>query len=248
MLKNGAFLDGWETLPAIREASYLRNQRPFHWQIEWLEIGTPLFNDPYTKAGGIPECIHKLSAQLPAHEQLGQPNALILAGDTVYKIFDATAPFGATLSQTVTNLLPGSTATLTVPIQVHLHGETDAYGAESGVWVNGEGKWVHGFKMGDRRWYKHQVSFSVPASGEAEIIIRVKSKWQRPKDFFFDGITLEAEAAAPDKEDVSNPPLPPKTQVVHIQLPEGFTLSHTEGNVPNVVQVIAPAGVEIILE
>ncbi|MEM7119124.1 MAG: hypothetical protein AAF614_42295 [Chloroflexota bacterium] len=148
MLQNGTFSEGWETLPAIREANYLRNQRPHGWEVSWLAVGDSLFGDPHTTVGGIPECVHKLSEQLPINEQLGQPNALILAGKAVYKIFSASAPFGATLTQTVTNLVPGSIATLTVPIQVHLRGETDPYGAESGVWVNGEGAWVHGFKMG----------------------------------------------------------------------------------------------------
>lgn len=239
MLQNGIFSEGWETLPAIREANFLRNQRPHGWQLEWLPIGASLFGDPNTKVGGIPECVHKLSKQLPPHEHLGQPNALILAGDTVYKIFSASAPFGATLSQTVTNLSPGSTATLTVPIQVHLRGETDPYGAESGVWINGEGGWVHGFKMGDRRWYEHKIRFTIPANGEADIVIRVKSKWPRGKDFFLDGITLEAETA------VSTPPPPP--QVIMIHLPENYTLVHVKHDSPNVVQVTTPNNVEIQL-
>ncbi len=201
MLKNGSFTEDWETLAAIPEAGYLKNQRPNHWQLAWLNKGDPLYDDPNTKVDGIPECVHKLSDQLPADEQFGGVKALILAGDTTYKIFNSAAKFGATLSQTVTGLVPNSQATLTVPIQVHLHGETDTYGAESGVWVNGEGGWVNGFDMGDRQWYRHIIPFTVPASGEAEIVIRVKSKWTKPKDFFFDGITLEAQATPTGTDD-----------------------------------------------
>ena len=35
MLQNGSFSEGWETLPAIADAGFLRNQRPNGWQIEW---------------------------------------------------------------------------------------------------------------------------------------------------------------------------------------------------------------------
>jgi hypothetical protein len=113
MLRNGNFMEGWETLDPLPEANFLRNQRPRGWQLAWLKPGTPLYDDPNTQATGIPECVHKLSTQLPPDEQRGQPKALILDGDTTYKIFSATAPFGATLSQTVTGLEPGSQATLT---------------------------------------------------------------------------------------------------------------------------------------
>lgn len=190
MLRNGDFSESWETLPAIEEVGWLRNQRPHGWQIEWLEIGQPLYDDPNSTAKGIPECVHKLSTQLPPDEQLGAKNALILAGNATYKIFHSGASFGATLSQMVQGLPAGAQATLVVPIQTHLREETDPYGAESGVWVNGEGTWVNGMTMGDRNWYEHEVTFTVPANGVAEVVIRVKSKWENPKDFFIDGVTL----------------------------------------------------------
>ncbi|VAW32641.1 hypothetical protein MNBD_CHLOROFLEXI01-2452 [hydrothermal vent metagenome] len=252
MLQNGAFSDGWETLPALKEANYLKNQRPYGWQIEWIPLGQPLYSDPNTQSNGIPECVHKLSDQLPPHEQLGAANALILAGDTTYKIFSAGAPFGATLSQTVTGLQPGSQATLTAPVQVHLRGETDSYGAESGVWVNGEGSWVNGFDMGDRQWYKHIVSFTVPASGQAEIVIRVKSKWPSGKDFFFDGIELDAET-----ETAVTPPLPPPpiddtlpvetetAKTVYLQLPSGVQIKQGVSSEANVIEVNVGPSVKV---
>lgn len=246
MLQNGNFMADWETLPAIPEAGYLRNQRPYHWQLEWLKLGQPLYDDPNTEVTGIPECVHKLSTQLPPNEQLGAPNALILDGSTTYKIFSASAVFGATLSQTVSGLQPGSRATLTVPIQTHLRGETDPYGAESGVWVNGEGGWVHGFEMGDRRWYRHIITFTVPPSGQAEVVIRVKSKWVRPKDFFFDGITLEAQPAVMPPPIVDPiDPSPGDTQVVYLQLPPGVRLEQGVHGQANVIQVNVPPGVRL---
>lgn len=216
MIRNGDFTEGWTDMPPA--AGYLINQQPVGWRLKWLQLGDNLFGDAGVEVKGIPECVHKLSTQLPPHEQLGAPNALILAGDVTYKIFNANAPFGASLSQTVSDLEPSSTVTVTVPVQIHLHGETDPYGGESGVWLNGEGHWVHGFDMGDRQWYKHVAEAIVPANGRVEIVIRVKSKWARPKDFFIDHITMEAVAAVaqpiPPPDVVDAPvldPIPPFT-------------------------------------
>lgn len=246
MLRNGSFSEGWETLPPVIAAGHLRNQRPHGWQIEWQDVGEPLYADPNTTVGGIPECLHKLSKQLPANEQLGAPDALILEGDAVYKIFNSGAIFGATLSQKVTGLKPGSTAKLVVPVQVHRHKDPDGYGAESGVWVNGEGEWVHSEKMGDRKWYRHKVEFTVPDSGEAEIVIRVKSKWQRPKDFFIDGVTLEAEAGGePGQPGETGEPGEMKT--VSVKVPQGVQVRQGVSEEANVVEINAGAGVKIEL-
>lgn len=243
MLQNGNFSAGWETLSPIPAANYLRNQQPQHWQLSWLNMGDPLFGDPHTAVTGIPECVHKLSYQLPPDEQLGAPHALILDGTATYKIFSYAAVFGATLSQTVTDLQPGTQATLTVPIQAHLHGETDPYGAESGVWVNGEGHWVHGFDMGDRRWYRHVVTFTVPASGQVEIVIRFKSKWPRAKDFFIDGITLDVQPHT------STQPTPPPTtgesRPVYLQLPPGLQLQQGISQQATVVEINLPDGTHL---
>lgn len=243
MLKNGNFSNGWETLAPV--AGFLRNQRPNDWQLEWLEKGEPLYADPNAKSDGVPECLHKLSKQLPERERLGGPNALILSGDATYKIFHFGAPFGASLSQTVSGLKPGSEAKLTVPIQVHLHGEQDAYGAESSVWVNDVGGWVNGFDMGDRQWHKHVINFTVPENGTAEIVIRVKSKWPRPKDFFFDGITLEAVEAEDTPIDKPPKPQPKPAKIVQVQLPAGFELREGSCDDTNVIEINVPVGVAI---
>lgn len=246
MLRNGSFSEGWETLPAVIEAGHLRNQRPHGWQIEWQAVGEPLYDDANTIVGGIPECLHKLSDQLPAHERLGGPNALILEGDAVYKIFNSGAIFGATLSQTVTGLEPGSTAKLIVPVQVHRHGDPDAFGAESGVWVNGEGGWAHSEKMGDRKWYKHKVEFTVPESGEAAIVIRVKSKWQRPKDFFIDAVKLKAQAAD-EPQEPGEPGEPGEAKTVLVKVPAGVQVRQGVCEEANVVEINAGAGVKIVV-
>lgn len=246
MLRNGNFMGKWDDMEPT--SFFLINQQPKGWHLEWIEPGQPLYGDANSIVRGIPECVHKLSKQLPTNEQLGAKDALILDGDTTYKIFHATAPFGATLSQTLAGLQPGSKATLTVPIQVHLHGETDAYGAESGVWVNDEGSWVNGFDMGDRKWHEHEVEFEVPDDGRAEVVIRVKSKWPRAKDFFFDGITLEATAGEPINGGGNGGDGQEPRHTLRVRLPAGFQLRHITADSGQEVTITTPPNVDVIQE
>lgn len=244
MLKNGSFSNGWADMPPA--AGHLVNQEPTHWTLRWLEPGESLFGAGDT-ANGVPECVHKLSDQLPLDERLGGANALILAGNATYKIFNAGAAFGAELKQTVTGLQRDTKATLTVPVLVDLHGETDPFGAESGVWVNGEGQWVHSGVMKNRRWFRHIVEFTVPNTGDAEIVIRVKSKWPRPKDFFIDGIELEAiedpteTIGVPDDDMVFS-----KTAVsLHIPATLNLQVVTTTCHTPGVIVISIPEDVQV---
>jgi hypothetical protein len=205
----------------------------------------------------VPECVHKLAGQLPANEQLGAKDALILAGDTTYKVFHAGSPFGAELKQVMTGLKPGSKATLEVPVLAVLYDETDPFGAESGVWVNGEGQWVNSSEMGNRKWHRHKLTFTVPDNGTAIIEIRVKSKWPRKKDFFIDGITLDAEFASGAEDEIPiilpDPIVIPDEdrettvpeQVVSIKVPAGMKLVTAVSNEANMVILVVPPGVSV---
>jgi hypothetical protein len=192
-LVNGSFEGGWTDMPPA--PGNLTNQQPNGWTLTWLPIGAPLWDDATTTAQGVPECLHKLAGQLPINEQPGGPNALILDGLATYKMFHFGAPFGSQLYQKVSNLPPGSTWRLTVPVQIHMHGDSDPWAAEAGVWAltsdDQSGGWVPGGMMGDRQWYDHVVEFQIPADGTVEVLVRVKSKWPRSKDFFTDAIRLE---------------------------------------------------------
>lgn len=234
MLQNGSFSEGWDDMPPT--SFHLINQQPKGWTLRWLEEGESLFGDGAT-AAGIPECVHKLSSQLPSDEQMGGSKALILAGTATYKIFNANAAFGAELKQTVTGLAPGTEATLIVPVQLHMHGETNAYSAESGLWVNGEGQWANGDMMGDRKWYRHESVFTVPDDGTAVILIRVKSKWALPKDFFIDGITLDAQEATVEPTPIGD--------VVRVTIPDGYTLNVWQDGKDNAVTITVPPGVTV---
>jgi hypothetical protein len=257
MLKNGTFTEGWMDMPPYGN---LINQQPNGWILRWVKPGNPLFGAE-DKAAGVPECVHKLAKQLPPNEQLGAKDALILAGDATYKIFHASSPFGVELKQVVTGLKPGSAATLTVPILAVLNNDPDPFGAESGIWVNGQGGWVNSGQMGDRKWHRHQQTFKVPENGTAIIEIRVKSKWPRPKDFFIDGIVLEAEASVgedtmvpvilpdpimiPDQEKETAEPAVPTQKMVSIQLPEGMRLVTAVSNEADTVVLVVPPGVAV---
>ncbi|MBE2200152.1 MAG: hypothetical protein IAE79_16165 [Anaerolinea sp.] len=248
MLRNGSFTEGWVDMPPA--SGFLINQQPNGWTLRWLPPGESLFGAD-DKAAGVPECVHKLSRQLPPNEQSGGANALILEGDTTYKMFHGAAPFGGELVQIVSGLQAGSRAKLIAPIQVHRHGDPDPYGAESGVWVNGEGRWVHSGDMGDRRWYEHVVEFTVPSSGTAEIIIRVKSKWPRAKDFFLDGIKLEATAVddggggfTPGHPGGGQPgdETPATGKTIRLNVPAGVRVETEAGDRPDVLVVYVPPG------
>ena len=239
MLKNGSFTEGWKDVQA--PYGYLINQEPNGWNLRWLDVGEDIFGSG-DKTTGVPECVHKLARQLPANEQLGAKDALILEGDTTYKIFSASAAFGAELSQTVTGLQPGSQAKLRTPILVVLYEDTDPYAAESGVWINGEGHWVHSHDMGgSRKWYIHETEVTVPANGTIDIVIRVKSKWQAPKDFFIDGIKLEATPAS--SEPITIPGNDAK--VLRVRVPEGMHVRTKTSSDPNVIVISMPEGTQI---
>ncbi|MCC6604469.1 MAG: hypothetical protein IT327_14765 [Anaerolineae bacterium] len=248
MLKNGSFTEGWTNLPPY---GTLINQQPNGWTLRCINPGESLFGAG-DAAGGVPECVHKLADQLPPNERLGGKDALILAGDTTYKVFHAGSSFGVELKQVVTGLKPGSEATLVVPVLAVLYDDPDPYGAESGVWVNGEGEWANGGKMGSRKWYRHMLTFSVPGNGTAVIEIRLKSKWARKKDFFIDGITLEAEAAAdnivpiilPDPIVIPDDNKMPAT-AVSIKLPPGMKLVTAVSNEPNTIILVVPPGTTV---
>ena len=188
---NGNFSNGWTNVLADHN---LVNQQPNGWELSWLGIGDNLY-DSSDKARGIPECVHKLLHQLPPSEQPGGSDALILSNHTTYKLFHGGASFGATLSQAVSNLTPGATVTIIVPIRLHNHATTmtDPYAAEARVLVNGGGEWLDGRILKNRQWHYHEVEAVVPDDGRIELVIQFKSKWDTPIDFFIDNVQLAVE-------------------------------------------------------
>jgi hypothetical protein len=198
VLVNGSFEEGWTDVYYF--PGNLTNQQPNGWLLTWVEPGQQLYNPDFT-ADGVAECVHKLSSQLPPDEQLGGENALILDGEHTYDIFfGGGGRFGVELRQTVTGLLPGSEATLIVPVQVHQQSSTPdhVWHAYSGAWLNDQGEWLAGGLAGDRTWYEHTVTIAVPENGEVEVVIRFQTLLQVPFDFFTDNIRLMSWVVDPD--------------------------------------------------
>jgi len=200
-IHNPSFEDGWIDLLSSPTTT---NQQPANWGLFWLKPGDALW-DSDDIAMNVPECVHKLSIQLPSSEQLGGPDALILDGDTVYKMFSSGA-FGAELRQVVTGLEPDSVAQVCVPIQIHRHDDGDPYGAEVGLWLNGDGGWIRPF---DKEWGILSVWGVTDANGVLDVIIRVKSKWASRKDFFIDNLTWNFLPATEEP-----PPEPPEPEAI----------------------------------
>lgn len=196
LLQNPSFEDGWyQTRPDSG------NQTPNGWQLTWRENGAPMLSAgafPCDDApvieivGGAPECVHKLTAQLPPNEQPGGPNALILDGGAVYKIFRVA--FSATLAQTV-NAPPLTSAVLSVPVQAHHHGD-GSYGAcairlRANEYTTGWKTFHAGLPdPALRQWVTLQLVFTAPASGVVEIAIDCEGRAVAPVDFFLDALSL----------------------------------------------------------
>jgi hypothetical protein len=187
VIVNGSFEAGWIDVGP-------EQQQPSGWIVSWLQPGELIYDDNSAHATGTPELVHP--HLIPPNEQLGGPDAIVLDGENTYKMFHGNHAFGAELRQTVTGLIPGTLMTLTVPVQLHWQPDLDGgdlYAAEAGAWVNGQGQWASMNLLQDRQWYFLTLpSVVVPADGVAEVVIRVKSKWQIGKDFFIDDVRLMA--------------------------------------------------------
>ena len=164
-LINGSFEQGWETFYPSG------NQEPVGWELVTYVTGSILLapkagnGDTETKALCVPECVHKLSVQLPPDEQLGGKDALILDGSTTYKLFGKSA-FRATLSQQWT-VTPGAVCSLTIPVQVHggLKPDGTPYNIDTGaaywrVTINGTpSAWFTFGHFSDREWMTYSPGF-----------------------------------------------------------------------------------------
>ena len=210
MLLNPSFEGGWETIPVIK------NQIPKNWVLNWNVEGSALLapkagnGDTETKVKCIPECVHKLSEQLPADEQLGGKDALILDGSTTYKLFGKSS-FRVTLAQKF-NVAKGSSCKLVIPVQPHGHlndqGVPMNIDTGAAYWrfiVNGESsKWfTYNNDFQDRKWFKPEKLFTT-ADGVVDIVIEFECHTIAGCDFFTDDIKFSIE-------DTPEPP-PPNTE------------------------------------
>jgi len=205
-LQNPSFEDGWGT------DLLTGNQIPHGWKLAWSSCGVQL------KASGdgegdtedyvlcSPECVHKLSWQLPPDEQLGGDDALILDGDATYKVFAAQA-FRATLAQSF-DVAKGATCRITVPVQTHgqLQEDGTPYNIDTGaaywrVTVNGKSSdwltFVSNFD--DRSWASYSTIFTAD-TGVVDVFVEFESHTVAGIDFFIDDVKFSTEGGDPISE------------------------------------------------
>ena len=214
---NPSFEYGWLTDPLTG------NQTPNGWTLTIRPPGTPMLSagvfpgesDPFDVVLTIPECVHKLTEQLPPDEQLGGENALILAGDATYKVFGVC--FSATLSQII-EVTPGARVTFRVPVQVHHHDDGSWGACAFRIFVNDfRSPWLT-FTDGleDREWVYVTAEVYVQ-SPYCDVGIDFEGRAIVPVSFFVDALSLEVE------------PPPGVDYVVTVELlPQDFTLDEIE--------------------
>ena len=117
---NPSFEQKWTDLPPV---GTLTNQQPAGYSLTIRPPGTPLLSTGYTPddpprfevVALIPECVHKLRAQMPDADKR------ILDGDVCYKIFGS-GPFSVDLAYPCTVPKAGY-VNIAVPVEVHHHGD-----------------------------------------------------------------------------------------------------------------------------
>lgn len=190
MLENGSFENGWSDVGD-------QQQKPEDWALTWKQPGEAMLSagafpndDPpvIDTVGATPECVHMLAAQLPPNEQPGGVNALILDGETVYKVFRNR--FSATLSQVV-NVPDGARVRFSVPVQVHHHND-GSYGAcAARVFLDGAtSPWAtFGAGLTDHEW--EILSVEAIAGNNSFVGVDLEGRAEADVTFFIDAITLE---------------------------------------------------------
>lgn len=208
LLQNPSFEGGWQTIAH-------GNQQPNGWTLTWLPNGAPLLSagafpgddaPVFETVTRWPECVHKSHAELPPDEWRGGEDALVLDGVTTYKIFGGSA-FSAALAQTV-NAPPMVSAVLTVPVQVHHHGDGSfgacAFRIRANEYVT---DWIT-FSGGlpdpaEPYFVPVQLAFTTPADGQVTVRIECESRAEAPIDFFIDATALTV-ADPEDDEDTDD--------------------------------------------
>lgn len=196
-MRNGSFENGWINMPPVES---LINQEPTDWTIEFTPLGHQLFNLDET-ASLIPEAVHKHASQLPPDEQLGEPNALILDREYVYKIFGYHGSFGAELAQTVPTELD-TTYNLIIPIRIHANTKMQRYDFGVRIFINDydatEWLWIGNMNgispaypdITDRIWIPLLIPFE--GTGSDRIRIQIANRFPKSYDFFIDDVQLNA--------------------------------------------------------
>ena len=226
--KNSA-LENWPT-------DEYGNQTPPDWKISWIPAGARMKYASKWQGGalvpaygtGTPEAVHKLARQLPANEQFGQTQALLLDdGLAVYKVFGTHDPFGFFLRQTIIGT-PGAEVIMRAPILAETHDkptnaagtlEEDHFLAEVSLGDAHETRNYslmreqHEIPGNHRAWNVFSPTAIIPANGELPLEIYVQQNWSGNTDFFIDAIdcgyvSTTIPPSTPTPDPVSPAPTP----------------------------------------
>jgi len=220
LLVNHGIPTGWtDALPWLN----LTNQQPHGFHTHIAVPGEELDSaDSYTgpddapvvtNATVVPECVHIHKSHLPADEQPGAENALILEGEWVYKVFAAFGSFSHDTYAWVRAPAKGMLE-VAVPVQVHYNpypgGDGSPGAAVWRVWVNERksrwGTFENDFV--DREWSWDWFEYPVTAGQVVTIRLQLESRSEAGIDFFTDLEAWEAMFTPDDDPEEPGPPAP----------------------------------------
>jgi len=198
LLANPNFEGGW--IDQLPHDGRLTNQCPVGYNLTIHLPGTRLisagsYTGPddapvYDTVIVVPECVHKLRAQMPDADKL------ILAGDTTFKLFSATNPFSVDLMARVLITTPGALR-IVVPVQVHNHGDGSPGAAvwrmnvSNNIW-DGIGPWrTFGDGFVDRKWEVASYPLHVHTGDVVTATLQMESRALGGIDFFTDAWSFE---------------------------------------------------------
>ncbi len=223
LLVNRGIPTGWTNMLPWNN---LTNQQPLGFHIHIAVPGEELDSaDSYvgpddapvvTTATVVPECVHIHKSQLPADEQPGAENALILQGDWAYDVFASAGAFSADIYTWVRAPADG-VLDIEVPVQVHYNPKPGGDGSPGAavwrLWLEDiPGGWkTFGNGFVDRQWKWDGDKMAVDAGEVITIRLQLESRSEAGIDFFTD---LEAWRAdfTPGAEPLSIPEPEPEPE------------------------------------
>ena len=213
LLVNHGIPTGWtDALPW----NNLTNQQPHGFHTHIAVPGEELDSaDSYTgpddapvvtTATVVPECVHIHKSQLPADEQPGAENALLLEGEWVYKVFAGAGSFSQDTYAWVRAPADG-VLDISVPVQVHYNPKPGGDGSPgAAVWRlridENIGPWfTFGRMFADREWDQDGTTVDVTAGQVITIRLQLESRSEAGIDFFTDLEAWRADFTPDDPDD-----------------------------------------------
>lgn len=216
VIPNNGFNNGWTDEIIGGRMQQVPNDG---YSLKVIEVPNKNFLD--AEVTSVSEITHKLQSQLPEDEWLGGENALILDGDTTFKILQSSGhAVDVEVLQTIPNLLPDSTYRITIPVQIHYHGPVDVYDKDPPLEMNDIGVRITANysvlamlwpDLPDSEWvYPVIEGRTVANETEIRVSLRVCTSWKNKRSGFTDAWQIELV----ETENPIEPPDPPPDECV----------------------------------